>query len=68
LAQRMPRTVVFNAEVIMKVEVVNIQTFLTKLSVRIFMTVTVLGHYHITIHKIFVYNGFNERDEPYGKP
>ena len=37
----------------MKAEVVNIQTFLTKLSARVFTTVTVVGHYHITIHIIF---------------
>jgi hypothetical protein len=51
----MPRTVVFIAEVPLFYEgglVVNIQTFLTKLSVRVFTTVTVVGH-HITIHIIF---------------
>jgi hypothetical protein len=37
----------------MKAEVVNIQTFLTKLSARVFTTVTVVGQYHITIHIIF---------------
>jgi hypothetical protein len=34
----------------MKAEVVYIQTFLTKLSARVFTTVAVVGHYHITIH------------------
>jgi hypothetical protein len=37
----------------MKAEVLIIQTFLTKLSARVFMTVTVVAYYHITIHIIF---------------
>jgi hypothetical protein len=32
---------------------INTQIFLTKLSAWVFTTVTVVGHYHITIHIIF---------------
>jgi hypothetical protein len=36
----------------MKVEVVNIQTFLKRSFLREYSRLTVVGHYHITIHII----------------
>jgi hypothetical protein len=38
---------------LMKAEIVNFQTFLTKLSAWVFTSVKVVGYHHITIHIIF---------------
>jgi hypothetical protein len=51
----MPRTVVFNAEVPLFYEGGGCQysNLSDEASARVFTTVTVVGHYHITIHIIF---------------